>query len=289
MKKLSVAVVGTLLAVGTVIGVAGIAGAAKKPPATTVTSVAPNHGPTGGGTFVLIKGRNLAGASQVYFGTTPATGFNFKGANSLVASAPAEEAGMVDITVVATDGTSAIVPADEYTYVVGPAIQDLSPRVGADTGGTKVTIAGSDFTGVTAVEFGSTSVPFTFLSDNEIQTVSPDVVTPQKVDVTVTTPAGTSPIDPADVFTFAVRVPIVNAIDPPNGPVGQQVTIAGKLFAKKGTTVTFGGVPATSFTVTSSTTITATAPPGTGTVDVIVSDSKGTSSTSAGDEFTYTG
>ena len=49
----------------------------------------------------------------------------------------------------------------------------------------------------------------------------------------------------------------------------------------------FGGVPAVSFSVDSDTSITATAPPGTGTVDVTVSATWGTSPTGAADRFTY--
>ena len=47
------------------------------------------------------------------------------------------------------------------------------------------------------------------------------------------------------------------------------------------------GNPATTFTVNSSTSITATAPSGTGTVDVTVTTSGGTSATSSADQFTY--
>jgi hypothetical protein len=289
MKRIGVVAVGTLLAMGAVVtGLAGSAGAAPKPAMTTVKSVSPDHGATSGGTVVTIKGKNVIGVTAVDFGNTPAQTFTPKGNNSIVATSPAELEGTVDVTVTTSLGTSVTSPADEFTYVGGAAVQSVSPRIGADTGGTRVTIAGTGFTGATEVQFGSTSVPFTIDSDLAISTVSPsNGGVPAKVDVTVTGPDGTTPIDPADVFTFAVRVPVVSSIEPQSGAVGTEVTITGSRFTKKGTTVDFGSTPATSFTVVNSKTITAEAPAGTGTVDITVSDAKGTSSASSADQFTY--
>jgi hypothetical protein len=51
--------------------------------------------------------------------------------------------------------------------------------------------------------------------------------------------------------------------------------------------VKFNGTPAPAYTVNSTTQITATAPPGTGTVDITVFAGGGTSATSAADQFTY--
>jgi hypothetical protein len=53
------------------------------------------------------------------------------------------------------------------------------------------------------------------------------------------------------------------------------------------TAVTFGATAATTFAVNSATQITATSPAGTGTVDVRVTTVGGTSTTTAGDQFTY--
>ena len=55
------------------------------------------------------------------------------------------------------------------------------------------------------------------------------------------------------------------------------------------TDVFFGGVPAASFVVNSSSSITATAPPeAAGVVDVVVLTPSGLSATSGSDQFTYT-
>ncbi|MHA4874905.1 IPT/TIG domain-containing protein, partial [Enterococcus faecium] len=60
------------------------------------------------------------------------------------------------------------------------------------------------------------------------------------------------------------------------------MTITGTNFTGA-TAVSFGGTAAASFTVNSATQITATAPTGTGTVDVRVTTAAGTSAINAGD------
>lgn len=82
--------------------------------------------------------------------------------------------------------------------------------------------------------------------------------------------------------------PVVSAIAPDAGlqAGGTIVSITGSELAAV-TGVLFGSAPATRFTVVSPTEITAESPPGTGTVQVTVSDSGGTSATSHADEFGY--
>lgn len=279
--------VGALAATGFLAVVGSATASAHKAPQTTVTSVSPQHGPIGGGTFVVIKGKNLVGATAVAFGTTPAAAFTPKG-NEILATAPSESVGTVDITVTTSLGTSvANPPRDQFSFVTGPTIQSVSPRAGADTGGTKVTIAGTDFGAASAVQFGGVSIPFTIYSSQAIILVTPGPDADGSVPVSVTTPDGITPADAVATFTFASRVPIVQSVTPASGSQGQPVTIIGARFTKKGTTVAFGGNPATSVVVKNGRTITADAPAGSGTVDVTVTDAKGTSSTSSADEFSY--
>jgi hypothetical protein len=279
---------GAIAAAGFLMVVGVTSASAHKPATTTVNSVSPQHGPIGGGTFVVIQGKNLVGATAVDFGSTPAASFTPKG-NEIVATAPAEPISTVDITVTTSLGTSLPNPPnDQFSFVTGPTIQSVFPRAGADTGNTKVTIAGSDFGAASEVEFGGVSVPFTIRSPQAITLVTPGPEPDGTVPVSVTTPDGSTPTDSAATFTFASRVPIVRAISPAGGPVDQQVTITGSRFVKKGTTVDFGPNQATTINVENGHTITADAPAGSGTVDITVTDARGTSSASLSDEFTYT-
>jgi hypothetical protein len=82
--------------------------------------------------------------------------------------------------------------------------------------------------------------------------------------------------------------PTVTHLNPNSGPAagGTSVTITGTNFLE-GSTVMFGSTPAVSVIVNSPTMLTAIAPPGTGTVDVIVTVQEMTSSITAADQYTY--
>jgi hypothetical protein len=88
-----------------------------------------------------------------------------------------------------------------------PTISGLDVTKGSIEGGTSVTIAGSDFAGVSAVKFGSAPASsFTVNSETGITAVAPPATVPGAVDVTVTTAAGTTAVSAADKFTYTACV-----------------------------------------------------------------------------------
>ena len=90
-----------------------------------------------------------------------------------------------------------------YGYGVQPAVDTVTPNTGPTSGGTVVTLTGCGFIGTTAVNFGATpATSFTVNSDTKITATSP-AHAPGTVDVTVTTPGGTSPAQPGDQFTYS--------------------------------------------------------------------------------------
>jgi hypothetical protein len=92
---------------------------ATQPP--TVTGVNPANGPTSGGTQVTITGTNFAGTTQVSFGSVRVSSFTVVNSNtSITATAPAEVAGTVDITVY-NAGASATSAADRFTFTAAAA------------------------------------------------------------------------------------------------------------------------------------------------------------------------
>jgi len=254
-----------------------------------VSAISPTAGPVSGGTPVTITGSNLTGATAVSFGGTAALGFTVNGATQITATAPAGSAGAVaDITVTTPAGTSTDSAADHYSYTAGPAVTALSPARGPATGGTSVTITGANLTGTTAVNFGANAATgFTVVSGTQITATAPSG-TAGAVDVTVTTPNGTSPTSAADAFTY-VAAPAVSALSPATGSTtgGTSVVITGtSLTGASG--VSFGASAATVFTVNSATQITAIAPAGSaGMVDVTVTTIGGTSTTGSSDHYTY--
>jgi alpha-tubulin suppressor-like RCC1 family protein len=248
-----------------------------------VSGLNPESGPAPGGTSVTITGINLTGATAVKFGPTNAASFTVNSATSITAVSPAGT-GTVDVTVTTPAGTSAPGPGDHFTY--GPTVTGVNPDSGPAAGGTTVTITGTTLGEATAVTFGSNSAAsFTVNSATSVTAVAPAGT--GTVDVTVTTPEGTSPLRTSDRFTY-IPWPAVTNVSPSTGLEigGTSVTIGGANLTGA-TAVKFGSNSAASFTVNSATSITAISPAGTGTVDVTVTTPGGTSATSPADTFTY--
>ncbi len=89
------------------------------------------------------------------------------------------------------------------TYSPVASVSSLSPSSGPLPGGSLVTILGSNFTGATSVDFGSTPASsFTVVSDSEITATSPSVAASGLVNVTVTGPDGTSLTSTFDQFNY---------------------------------------------------------------------------------------
>lgn len=172
-----------------------------------------------------------------------------------------------------------------------PAVSKLSPSTGPAAGATSVTITGRGFTGATAVKFGSVSATtFTVNSSTSITAVSPASST-GVVDVTVTTPNGTSPTVTADHFTFGA--PTVTHLSPTSGPKagGTTVTITGSGFALGAkTTFKFAGVAASGVSCVSSSSCTAVSPARAtaGKVEVIATVAgRSSAKDPPADQFTY--
>jgi alpha-tubulin suppressor-like RCC1 family protein len=170
-----------------------------------------------------------------------------------------------------------------------PTVTAISPNQGPKAAGTSVTITGTEFSEATEVKFGSAKATGVKVnSEGSITAVSP--AGSGTVDVTVRTPAGTSPTSSADQFHYAP--PTVKKLSPRRGPAagGTTVTITGANFTGA-TGVRFGANSATGVTVNSDSSITAVSPPGTPntTVDVTVTTASGTSATSKKDtdDFKY--
>lgn len=179
-------------------------------------------------------------------------------------------------------------------FSIAPTVTEVSPAYGSSTGDTSVTITGNDFIGASKVNFGTTeTTDFTVNSDGSITVTSPPE-TAGVVNITVTTPYGTSVTSSADKFTYMPGAPTVTGISPASGiPTGgTNVTITGTgFFDETGSAdvnaVYFGTMPATNVTAICDSSINVTAPAGTGKVDVTVATNYGTSATSSADQFTY--
>jgi IPT/TIG domain len=168
-------------------------------PEPTVSSVIPMEGPEDG-RLVSISGTHFTGATAVQFGSTNATSFTVNSDGSISASAP-PGSGTVNVTVTTPVSTTAITMADQFTYQPQPTVTGVSPNAGDESGGTEVSITGTNFTSGSTVRFGSTAASSVKVnSTGSITAVSP--AGSGSVQVTVTTAGGTSTTSPADEFTY---------------------------------------------------------------------------------------
>jgi alpha-tubulin suppressor-like RCC1 family protein len=169
-----------------------------------------------------------------------------------------------------------------------PVVTGVSPNEPRRSGATHVTIVGSEFEEASQVRFGSTDASGVVVRENGsvIEAVAP--AGKGTVDVTVTTPIGTSATSEADRFYYSR--PAVKKVSPRKGPEagGTSVTITGTNLTGV-TSVNFGSREAKSFEVKSGTEIVATSPSHSGgLVDVTVSAANGTSAITHKDHFRYT-
>jgi hypothetical protein len=88
-----------------------------------------------------------------------------------------------------------------------PSITSLENFSGSIEGGTEVKVKGENLTGASSVKFGSTAAAsFTVESDTLITATSPPSTVAGFADVSVTTPAGTSPTVRSDRFRYEACV-----------------------------------------------------------------------------------
>ncbi len=256
--------------------------------APTLTNISPDSGSIEGNTTVTLTGAQLTGTTSVQFDNIDATNVNVINDTTVTAVTPAHAAGSVNVSLSTSGGVAELVGG--YTYVAAPSVNSIEPSYGSTTGGTLVSIIGSNFTSATAVNFGDQSATsFNVISDTEISAVSP-ANSANTVDITVTNPTGTSSTSVADQFTY-IGAPTITSISPSSGTIhgGTTVTIIGTGFTSVtgSSGITFGGTDASSYTIDSDTQITAITPAHiAGAVDVTVTTPAG--SATATDAFTYT-
>ncbi len=102
-----------------------------------------------------------------------------------------------------------------------PTVTAISPTSGPMTGGASVTVTGTNFTGATAVKFGSIAATnFTVNSTTQITATAP-VGSAGTVDVTVTTPSGASATSSADKYAYIAPLTLTaTGATLPNGTHG---------------------------------------------------------------------
>ncbi|MFZ4719223.1 MAG: IPT/TIG domain-containing protein [Ilumatobacteraceae bacterium] len=183
--------------------------------------------------------------------------------------------------VVVTLPSGALAAPTNFTVTVdplAPTLTSFSPLTG-DTGST-VTIAGTNFTGATAVFFGTTAAAFTVVNATTITATVPLGLTAGAQAIRVVNANGS--ITSSGTFAVTVpppppaAVPTVTATTPTHALVGSTVTITGTGFIGA-TGVSFNGTAQPTFTVVNGTTIQTAVPTGATSGVVTVTNAQGPS------------
>jgi hypothetical protein len=166
----------------------------------TVGSVNPNSGKTGQTLNVTISGTNFAGASMVSFGSRiTVSSYHVDNDNQITATVnigTAAAIGLRDVSVTTPAGKGTL--ASGFTVLDGkPTVGSVSPNNGKTGQTLTVTISGTNFTGTSAVSFGSRITVNSMHVDNDNQITATinignaAAIGPRDVSVTNTAGKGT--------------------------------------------------------------------------------------------------
>ena len=263
----------------------------------TITSVSPSSGPVAGGTTITITGTNfvLGAGGEIRVGGVMAGGIAYISSTQLRAVTPPGTAGPQPVMVRNPNG-STVTLAGGFTYngaVAAPIIASLSPTSGPTSGGTQITLRGTNFvSGATLRVGGVAATGVSFVSSTELRATTP-AGTAGSQEVQMTNPNGQSATWPTG-FTYTSSNPsglTITSVSPSSGTYlgGTLITITGANFVLgPGGEIRIGGRMASNIQYISSTQLRATTPSGTvGYQDVFVRNPNGQTATRTGG-FRYT-
>jgi len=140
-----------------------------------------------------------------------------------------------------------------------PTISSVSPNTGPNSGGTSVTISGTNLSTTSQVTIGGIAAQITSLTSTSVTVTTVRSSSVGLVAVGVTTTGGTATA--SNSFTYSSSAPTITGVSPNTGvrAGGSSVTITGTNLTSI-TSVAFGGSTAANITAQTATSITVTVP-----------------------------
>lgn len=267
------------------------AGFTYSPSAPTLSAVTPNTGSINGGMTVNISGSGFTPSTTVTIGGVAATGVTVNSASSLSAVVPAYLSGALAANVMVNNGSSTANLNAGFSYQPSPpTFSSISPNSGSITGGSTLTLRGSNFTPGTTVTIGGQAATGIQVSNASTLTlVTPAYLNgPVLKDLVISNEASNATVTGS--FTYTAIAPTLSNISANSGPMdgNSTVTLTGSGFVP-GTTVTIGGRAASNINITSASTLTAIVPAylnGALAANVVVNNGVGSANLSGA--YTYT-
>jgi hypothetical protein len=237
--------------------------------APTVTSVAPSIIDSSATTSITINGTGFLDTASAPTVVIDSGGTNSVCAGPVVSgggtvitcTAPAHAAGTVNILVTNADlNTQSNAPSNIFTYVDPPTVASVLPTAGVLTGGTAITITGTNFVAAPAPLVTIDGVDCT------------GIVVTGSTQIDCNTPAGSAGAKDIVVTQFSTLTgtltngytynppPTVTSVDETFGPDtgGRAITITGTNFVSAPSAITIDGVACSATGFTSSTIVTCT-------------------------------
>jgi hypothetical protein len=232
----------------------------------SISSLTPTSGITG--SHVTITGTNLGSTSSLKFGRLQAP-FTVLSDTQIKTTVPD---GAVAAPISVTTGAGITTSSQSFTPTW--SITGLSPTSGPV--GTVVDIRGIGFTPGSTVKFNGTAATVSYIGSGEVKATVPPGASSGPV--TLTTAAGTVRARTSYTVTPSVP-PTISSVTPISGITGSVVTITGT-YLSGASSVKFGSLAASRFTVRSPTSITATVPNGATAGKITVTTAAGTATSS---------
>jgi hypothetical protein len=167
-----------------------------------VSSVSPSSGPMAGGTLVTLTGAGFVAGATVQVGNGVGTQVTVVSPTAITFKTPPGTVSAAYVTVTTPGGTSPKVPASVFRYDAVPTVTKIAPTGGPTTGGTAVTVTGTGFVAGATVKFGTVAATSVTVSSATTVTCKSPAHSAATVDVTVSTPGGTSAAVAADKFSY---------------------------------------------------------------------------------------
>ena len=171
--------------------------------APSVISISPSSGPTIGGTSVTINGTGfVSGNTTVTIGGVSAAAMRRFIQLNYHCYHPPGISGPQDVTVTTPGGSVTLTGG--FTYMAAPTIGSISPSSGPTTGGTLITITGTNFcSGNTTVTIDGVPATGVAVSSNSTITATIPAGTVGAQNVVITTPGGSATLTGG--FTYVAR------------------------------------------------------------------------------------
>lgn len=153
-----------------------------------ISALSPTTGQTTGGTTVTLTGSYFTDATAVTFDGIEGTNLIVLNDTTATVVSPAHAAGSVDVVITTPGGSMKL--SHGYTYNASPTLSTITPISGPTSGGSGITISGTNLTGVTSVSIGGKPATYVnVLNATTLTAVSPANTLGNK-DVVVTSAQG---------------------------------------------------------------------------------------------------